>query len=118
LRISDPDLKERIAVAMSDPQLRRIVSATLATAKPVTQIAEELGLSTRSVYRHAQNLSELGILTTESWSFLNKGGKEKLYRSMVRSVAIKCEGENLEVDLQPNEGIMDRFLRFWSYMGR
>jgi predicted transcriptional regulator len=103
---------------MSDPQLRRIISATLATAKPVTQIAEELGMSTRSVYRHAQNLSELGILTTESWSFLNKGGKEKLYRSMVRSVVIECEGEDLEVDLQPNEGIMDRFIRFWSYMGR
>jgi predicted ArsR family transcriptional regulator len=103
---------------MSDPQLRRIVSATLSKAKPATQIAEELGLSTRSVYRHTRNLSELGILTTESWSFLNKGGKEKLYRSMVRAVAIKCEGQDLEVDLQPNEGIMDRFLRFWSYMGR
>jgi predicted ArsR family transcriptional regulator len=103
---------------MSDPQLRRIVSATVAKAKPATQIAEELGISTRSVYRHTQNLSELGILTTESWSFLSNGGKEKLYRSMVRAVAIKCEGDDLEVDLQPNEGIMDRFLRFWSYMGR
>jgi DNA-binding transcriptional ArsR family regulator len=118
LRINDPALKERIAEAMSDPQHRRIVSATLAKAKSATEIAKELGISTRSAYRHAKNLSQLGILTAESQLILIKGGKETLYRSMVRSVMIRCEGENLEVDLQPNEGIMDRFLRFWSYMGR
>jgi len=118
LRINNPVLKEGIAEAMSDPQRRRIVSATLAKAKSANEIANELGMSTRSVYRHTQNLSRLGILTAQSWSFLNKGGKEMLYRSMVRSVLIKCEGETLEVELQPNEGIMDRFLRFWSYMGR
>jgi DNA-binding transcriptional ArsR family regulator len=103
---------------MSDPERRRIVSATFAKAKSATELANELGISSRSVYRHTQNLRQLGILTAESWSFLDKGGKEMLYRSMVRSVVIKCEGVSLEVDLQPNEGIMDRFLRFWSYMGR
>jgi predicted transcriptional regulator len=103
---------------MSDPQHRRIVSATVAKAKSATEIAHELGLSSRSVYRYAKNLSQLGILTPERWTLLDKGGKEMLYRSMVRSVTIKCAGEDLEVDLQPNEGILDRFLRFWSYMGR
>lgn len=40
-----------------------------------------------------------------------------LYRSMVKTVMIKYEGNVFEVDLLPNEGILGRFMRFWSYMG-
>jgi DNA-binding transcriptional ArsR family regulator len=118
LRINDSTLKERVAEAMSDPQHRRIISATVAKAKSAIEIANELGIPIRSVYRYARTLSSLGILTAESQLILHKGGKETLYRSMVRAVVIRCEGENLEVDLLPNEGILERFLRFWSYMGR
>lgn len=118
MRINDPALTQQIAKAMSDPQIRRIVAATIAGAKSATEIAAELGMPTRSVYRHTTNLTKLGILTAQSQSIFDKGGKETLYRSMIRAVIIKCEGENVELDLQPNEGIMERFLRFWSYMGR
>jgi DNA-binding transcriptional ArsR family regulator len=118
LRINDPVLRESIAEAMSDPQLRRIISATLTKSKSAIEIASELGIPIRSVYRHLRTLKGLGILTVQNQLILEKGGKETLYRSMVRAVIIRCEAENLEVDLLPNEGILDRFLRFWSYMGR
>lgn len=103
---------------MSDSQHRRIISATLAKAKSAIEIANELGIPIRSVYRHLRTLKRLGILTAQNQLILDKGGKETLYRSMVRAVIITCEGENLVIDLLPNEGILDRFLRFWSYMGR
>jgi DNA-binding Lrp family transcriptional regulator len=118
LRIENPALKEGIARAMSDPQYRRIISATVGKGKSVIELADELDMSTRSVYRYVRELNQLGILIGEGWAFFEKGGKHAIFRSMVRSVTVRCEGEEIEVDLQPNEGILDRFMRFWSYMGR
>ncbi len=118
MRIENPALKEGIARAMSYPEHRRIISATVGKGKSVVELADELEMSTRSVYRYVRELSQLGILINEGWSFFEKGGKHALFRSMVRSVTVRCVGEELEVDLQPNEGILDRFMRFWSYMGR
>lgn len=111
-------MKEGIAQAMSNSDHRRIVAATIGKSKSVAELATELSISARSLYRYTKNLSQLGILVPEGLALLDKGGKYALYRSMVRSVTIKCNGEDIEVDLEPNEGILDRFVRFWSYMGR
>lgn len=111
-------MKEGIAKAMSNSDHRRIVAATIGRSKSVAELAAELGISARSLYRYAKDLSDLGILVPEGLALLDKGGKYALYRSMVRSVTVRWSGENVEVDLEPNEGILDRFIRFWSYMGR
>lgn len=117
MRVHDAALKEKLAEAAADPNLRRAVSATIEKAKSVTELSAELGIPVRSVYRYIRDLSELGLLTAEKWRFLHGGGKYALYRSMVKSVTVRY-GSILEVDLVPNEGILDRFMRFWSYMGR
>lgn len=118
MRIIDPVLKENIAKAMSDSHIRRIVWATVAKAKSATDLSAQLEIPIRTVYRYARTLSQLGILTAESSLLLRGGGKYVLYRSMVTSIMVKYEGDMIEVDLVPNEGILERFMRFWSYMGR
>ena len=117
MRVDDAALKEKLANAAADPNLRRTVSATIEKAKSVTELSVELGIPVRSVYRYIRDLSELGLLTVDKWHFMHGGGKYALYRSMVKSVTITY-GTTLEVDLVPNEGILERFMRFWSYMGR
>jgi predicted transcriptional regulator len=111
-------MRESIAEALSNSEHRRIIAATIRRAKSATELAVELDISMRSIYRYTKDLSRLGILVAEGLALLDKGGKYALYRSMVRSVAVKFDGNNIEVDLEPNEGILDRFIRFWSYMGR
>ncbi len=118
MRINNSALRESVATAMSDSNLCRIISTTIAKAKSSTELSAELGTPVRSIYRYVKGLSELGLLTVESCSFPDRGGKYDLYRSMVRSVTVKYEGSTLEVDLVPNEGILERFMRFWTYMGR
>jgi transcription initiation factor IIE alpha subunit len=118
MRINDPALKENLVKSISDSHLRRILSATIPKAKSSTELSAELRIPVRSLYRYIKDLSELGLLTVERSSFPHGGGKYDLYRSMVRSVTVKYEGNSVEIDLLPNEGILERFMRFWTYMGR
>lgn len=117
MRIDDADLKEKLAEAAADQDLRKALSATIEKAKSVTELSAELGIPVRTTYRYVGDLCKLGLVTAERWRFLHGGGKYALYRSMVRSIVVTY-GSDLEVDLVPNEGILGRFMRFWSYMGR
>lgn len=117
MRIQDSDLGGKIAEAAAVPIVRRTLLATIKEAKSATQLSEELGIPVRTVYRYIRDLSEIGLLAAESWHYLCGGGKYALYRSMVRSVTVEY-GSTLEVDLIPNEEILRRFMRFWSYLGR
>jgi predicted transcriptional regulator len=89
-------------------------------AKSVSDISTELALPARSVYRYTERLCELGLLATERNVMINTGGKYSLFRSMVQSVAFTYDVQtnNFEIDLTPNRNILDKFLRFWSYLGR
>ncbi|WP_309492417.1 helix-turn-helix domain-containing protein [Candidatus Hecatella orcuttiae] len=118
MQINDPAMKERVAKAVSDRHVREIVSATIARAKSASELSGELGIPVRSVYRYLEELSSLGLLTGERSVLMNSGGRYTLYRSMVKSVTVKYGGGSLEVDLVPNEDLLDRFMRFWRYMSR
>ncbi len=116
MRINDPELRERLVVVVSDPQARKIVSSTISRAKSVNELAEELKIPVRGVYRYIDDLNKLGLVTAEHSVLLEGGGKYRSYRSMVRSIIIKYEEDFIDVELIPNEGIQGKFLRFWNYM--
>lgn len=98
---------------------RRVLHVTVTKPKSVLEISEELAIPVRSVYRHVNDLCDLGLLTSERRILIDSGGKYALYRSMVKSVTFtyESEGNLLEVDLIPNENLLEKFMRFWSYMG-
>ena len=75
-----------------------------------------MDLPIRTLYRYVEELCKLGVLAKERMIVMENGGKYVLYRSMVKSITIRYEVGGLEVDLIPNEKILERFLRFWSYM--
>jgi predicted transcriptional regulator len=116
LLIDNGASKEELAKAFSDSNVRRIVAATLHEPKSANQLSALLNLPNRSLYRYVDELCKLGVLAKERMVVRESGGKYVLYRSMVKSITLKYETDGLEVDLIPNEKILERFLRFWSYM--
>jgi DNA-binding transcriptional ArsR family regulator len=120
MRIKDTARSEGILEAIAEPDCRRILALTMGHPLSVTEVSAQLGLSVRSSYRYVRDLCDLGLLTGERGVIIEGGGKYLQYRSMIRSVIFTYEGEknSLEVDMLPNEGILDRFLRFWTYMSR
>lgn len=118
MRINNTSIKVKLAKAMADPDICRIVSSTALEAKSAANLSVELGIPMRSIYRYIENLNKLGILTSEDSILMGKGGRYAQYRSMVKSIMIKYEDGISEVDLIPNESILEKFQRFWNYMGR
>lgn len=118
MRVNNIALKENLTKAMPDHHLRRIISATIPKAKSGAELSTELGIPLRSLYRYVNVLSNLGLLTVERSYFPTDGGKHDLYRSMIRSVIVKYEGDTLEVDVVPNELMLERFMGVWTHMGR
>ncbi len=117
--VQDMERREKIIRELVEPCARRILSCTVANPKSVSEICDELKMPPRSAYRHVQELCDLGLLTTEKAVLLDTGGKYSKYRSLVRSVTLTYEsnGNAVDVDLTPNESILDRFLWFWTYLG-
>lgn len=97
---------------------RQVINTTVHASKSVAQISGELGMPSRSAYRHINDLCEVGLLTRDRNIIIDGGGKCVLYRSMVKSIALRYDslGNTVEVDLIPNETILDKFLSFWTYM--
>ena len=103
---------------LGESEARRVINATIQTSKSVAQISEELGIPSRTAYRHINDLCEVGLLTRDRNILITGGGKYVLYRSMVKSVELRYDSlaNSVEVDLIPNDTMLDKFLRFWTYM--
>lgn len=75
-------------------------------------------MPSRSVYRYISDLCEVGLLARDRNILIDGGGKCVLYRSMVKSVGFRYDPVRnaVEVNLIPNDTILDKFLNFWKYM--
>ena len=120
VRIQDQERMQKMIVLLTEADARRILPLTVDKAKSVSDMSQELNLPARSVYRYTEQLCSLGLLAPERNVLIDTGGKYSLFRSMVRTVAMTydVESNSFDVDLTPNQNILDKFLRFWSYMGR
>jgi predicted transcriptional regulator len=116
MQIDDYARKERIMRILSENEAREVINTTVQASKSVAQISEELGMPSRSTYRHINNLCEVGLLARDKNVLIDGGGKYVLYRSLVKSVAFKYDSQarTVEVDLIPNDNTLDKFLRFWT----
>ena len=119
MHIKDREIIEKMIRTITDAGVRRVSVSTVALPKSAANLSDELGIPIRSVYRYIADLCELGLLTGESSILIESGGKSVLYRSMVKTVTFVYNGEKdvFEVDLIPNENILGKFMRFWSYIG-
>ena len=116
--VDDELRKQKIMKVLGETEARMVINVTAQSSKSVAQISKELGLPSRSAYRHINNLCEVGLLTRDRNILLDGGGKYILYRSMVKSISLKYDSlaNRVDVDLIPNDIILDKFFRFWSYM--
>ncbi len=70
MQINDRLRKERIAKMLGENEARSVINSTIQSPKSIAQISEELGLPSRTAYRHVSDLCEVGLLAwtgTFSW---------------------------------------------------
>lgn len=119
MHLNNRDMIEKMIRVLSDQGARSVLVFTVTSPKSAAELSEQLGIPIRSTYRHITDLCDLGLLAGERSALIESGGKSVLYRSMVKSVTLEYDNvkDSFDVNLVPNENILDRFVRFWGYMG-
>ena len=110
-RVKDPTMARAILQAMSDDVSRRILSSTIAAAKPVEEISAESNIPPSTTYRRVQELSELGLMVVEKIVISESGKRYSMFRSAFRGVLAELDDGQLHVEVTLNEDVADRFYR-------
>jgi hypothetical protein len=101
--ISDTGKVRAIVGALSDEYSKRIIAATITTAKSPEQIRAEQGIPLSTCYRRIHDLLVLSLIHVDRID-LSNGKKSVLYKSAYKNILIKFESNELVVDLVPNSG--------------
>lgn len=97
----EDDKKDAILEMISDRYCRAIIEATMNAPKSAIEISADCKIPISTVYRRLQSLYE-GKLLAISGAITQEGKKHFLYKSRVRSIFTKFNGENIEVEVVPN----------------
>lgn len=109
--VTDPLMANAILQAMSDEVSRKILSSTIAKAKPVEEISAESNIPPSTAYRRVQELSEMGLMLVERVVISENGKRYSLFRSAFRGLLAELESGQLHVEVTLNEDVADRFYR-------
>jgi len=116
--IRDDRLKKDLLKALADEQASKIIASTVLRAKSVMELIKECDIPHTSAYRLVNELKNRGLLTVEKIILSRDGKKYSLYRSTFRSIMIKFEGGDIEVEATPNRDVIDKAFRlFYSLRG-
>lgn len=78
---SDDGSHDRVFRALASPSRRRVLSLVRDRARPVGDLAEQLGVSQPAASQHLAVLREAGLVTVEA------RGRRRLYRADVERIA-------------------------------
>ena len=100
-KIEEVDKKDAILEVMSDKYCRAILENTMDKPKSAMEISAETKIPISTVYRRLQTLHDNKLLGI-SGSISDDGKKYFLYRSKVKSISSKFNGNYVEIEVVPN----------------
>ena len=107
IQLSEFDITQKVIEALSNVCTRSVLFSVKKESKDVTQIANELKISTSTVYKTLSNLEELALAEVEKYIISAEGKKIKLYRSRIGKVEITLENLEPTLKLYPNDSFSE-----------
>ena len=114
--ITDEQAKDRVLKALADEYSRKMLNASIQHARSVVELSREQNIPMSSAYRRVHEMIEAGLITVERSVVTDDGKRYDLYRSTVKDVSIRFGPGRVEIELTPNEDVISKFMRMWSYM--
>ncbi|MFQ6011983.1 MAG: hypothetical protein ACE5KG_07405 [Nitrososphaerales archaeon] len=114
MRVDDEKSKSKLLKAISDANMRDILTRTVKEAKSASDLSYETRVPLSSIYRYFRELNESGLVTVERATITDQGKRLELYRSLIKSVLVQFEPSSAYLELQPNEDSESKFYRLWS----
>ena len=111
------DKKDSVLRALSDSYERKIVCATITSAKSIEEISRENGIPVSTCYRRAHELVDLHLLRIEQIIITNSGKKYETFRSNLKGAKITLSDGGLSVDIEINQPSTNNRLHIlWNSM--
>lgn len=115
MRVEREGLKQSILTVLADMEMTKILSCSAFQLKSVTDIIRETGMPHTSAYRKINSLLQMGLLFVEKIEITPDGKKFSLFRSTIREIDIKYDGEKVMVDVEYNTDVPAKTAaRFYS----
>lgn len=113
VQATDETYQMNLLRALADDEARKIIACAISDGKSVADIVRECNIPHTSAYRLVNKLKNEGLLIIERAMLSRDGKKSLLYRSSVRSVLVKFEEGQINIDILPNRNIAERAHRLF-----
>lgn len=97
----EDERKDALLGIVSDKYCRAIIESTIAGPRSAIEISTETKIPISTVYRRLQTLFDSKLLGI-SGSITAEGKKHFLYKSKIKAITTKFNGNNLDVEIIPN----------------
>jgi len=114
VQATDQTYQMNLLRALADDEARKIIACAISAGKSVADIVRDCSIPHTSAYRLVNELKSQGLLIVERVMISKDGKKSLLYRSSVRSVLVKFEEGQINVEILPNDNITERTYRLFS----
>jgi predicted transcriptional regulator len=114
LLVREEETKQRILMAIADEYSRNILMRTRDEPVSALVLSKNYGIPITTVYRRIEELVQAGLLGAVKSSRTSDGKWYELYRSLLRRIQVSFDEGNMQVEVEINDHIADKFTRVWS----
>jgi len=114
LLVSEEEVKQRILTAIADGYSRNILMRTRDEPVSALILSKDYKIPITTVYRRIEELVQAGLLGAVKSNRTTDGKWYELYRSLLRRINVSFEEGNVQVEVEVNDHIADKFMRIWS----
>ncbi len=114
--VNDEETKQRILTAIADGYSREILMRTRDQPVSALNLSKNYEIPITTVYRRVEELVRAGLLVAVKSGRTPDGKWYELYRSLLRRINISFEEGQMQIEVEINDHISDKFTRIWSLL--
>ena len=113
--VQSQSAKKAVLTALADEEMRNILDSVMYHSKSIVDISREQNIPHTTCYRKTKWLINEGLFIVDKIIITPEGKKFSLYHSVLKSISVKYEGNNVTIEAEQNFDIVKKTMaRFYS----
>jgi hypothetical protein len=113
--VQSQSAKKAVLTALADEEMRNILDSVMYHSKSIVDISREQNIPHTTCYRKTKWLINEGLVIVDKIIITPEGKKFSLYHSVLKSISVKYEGNNVTIEAEQNFDIVKKtMVRFYS----
>lgn len=113
--VQSQSAKKAVLTALADEEMRNILDSVMYHSKSIVDISREQNIPHTTCYRKTKWLINEGLVIVDKIIITPEGKKFSLYHSVLKSISVKYEGNNVTIEAEQNFDIVKKTMaRFYS----